>query len=199
MARKQAFRQTTGTTTMRTSFDEGPSKSELKRQEPRPAGPRRASWSSCRRPSSRRWTCPRASATRSWPAAAHHEPRRDGCGRRCTSASCMRGVDVEPIRAALARRSEIDRQRVRREHVASSTGATACSPTSRPPGPSSPPRSSRRALQQMRVAGAAGTGRAGRVPARPPPPGSCSAACGKPCRQGRRLSSLVAAGCTMPR
>jgi ribosome-associated protein len=32
-------------------------------------------------------------------------------------AKVMRGVDVEPIRAALERRSEIDRQRVRREHV----------------------------------------------------------------------------------
>jgi ribosome-associated protein len=32
-------------------------------------------------------------------------------------AKIMRGVDVEPIRATLERRSEIDRQRVRREHV----------------------------------------------------------------------------------
>ena len=32
-------------------------------------------------------------------------------------AKVMRGVDVEPIRIALERRSEIDRQRVRREHV----------------------------------------------------------------------------------
>jgi len=32
-------------------------------------------------------------------------------------AKLMRGVDVEPIRIALERRSEIDRQRVRREHV----------------------------------------------------------------------------------
>jgi ribosome-associated protein len=32
-------------------------------------------------------------------------------------AKVMRGVDVEPIRATLERRSEIDRQRVRREHV----------------------------------------------------------------------------------
>jgi ribosome-associated protein len=32
-------------------------------------------------------------------------------------AKVMRGVDVEPIRAALARRSETDRQRVRREHA----------------------------------------------------------------------------------
>ena len=32
-------------------------------------------------------------------------------------AKVMRGVDVEPIRARLARRSELDRQRVRREHV----------------------------------------------------------------------------------
>jgi len=29
----------------------------------------------------------------------------------------LRRIDVEPIRAALARRAEIDRQRVRREHV----------------------------------------------------------------------------------
>ena len=32
-------------------------------------------------------------------------------------AKVMRGVDVEPIRATLERRSEMDRQRVRREHV----------------------------------------------------------------------------------
>jgi len=32
-------------------------------------------------------------------------------------AKVMRGVDVGPIRATLERRSEIDRQRVRREHV----------------------------------------------------------------------------------
>jgi ribosome-associated protein len=32
-------------------------------------------------------------------------------------AKVMRHVDVEPIRAALARRSEMDRQRVRREHA----------------------------------------------------------------------------------
>lgn len=32
-------------------------------------------------------------------------------------AKVMRGVDVEPIRTALARRSEVDRQRVRREHA----------------------------------------------------------------------------------
>jgi ribosome-associated protein len=32
-------------------------------------------------------------------------------------AKVMRGVDVEPIRATLARRSEVDRQRVRREHA----------------------------------------------------------------------------------
>jgi ribosome-associated protein len=32
-------------------------------------------------------------------------------------AKVMRGVDVEPIRATLERRSEIDRQRVHREHV----------------------------------------------------------------------------------
>jgi ribosome-associated protein len=32
-------------------------------------------------------------------------------------AKVMRGVDVEPIRSALARRSEVDRQRVRREHA----------------------------------------------------------------------------------
>jgi ribosome-associated protein len=32
-------------------------------------------------------------------------------------AKVMRGVDVEPIRAALERRSEIDRQRVHREHL----------------------------------------------------------------------------------
>ena len=32
-------------------------------------------------------------------------------------AKVMRGVDVEPIRDTLARRSEIDRQRVRREHL----------------------------------------------------------------------------------
>jgi ribosome-associated protein len=31
-------------------------------------------------------------------------------------AKVMRGVDVEPIRSTLARRSEIDRQRARREH-----------------------------------------------------------------------------------
>ena len=32
-------------------------------------------------------------------------------------AKVMRGVDVEPVRATLERRSEIDRQRVHREHV----------------------------------------------------------------------------------
>lgn len=32
-------------------------------------------------------------------------------------AKVMRHVDVEPIRAAMARRSEMDRQRVRREHA----------------------------------------------------------------------------------
>jgi ribosome-associated protein len=32
-------------------------------------------------------------------------------------AKVMRHVDVEPIRAALARRSDLDRQRVRREHT----------------------------------------------------------------------------------
>ena len=32
-------------------------------------------------------------------------------------AKVMRGVDVEPIRATLERRSEIDRQRVHREHL----------------------------------------------------------------------------------
>jgi ribosome-associated protein len=32
-------------------------------------------------------------------------------------AKVMRGVDVEPIRATLERRSEMDRQRVRREHL----------------------------------------------------------------------------------
>ena len=32
-------------------------------------------------------------------------------------AKVLRHVDVEPIRAALERRSEIDRQRVRREHA----------------------------------------------------------------------------------
>ena len=32
-------------------------------------------------------------------------------------AKVMRGVDVEPIRTTLARRSEVDRQRVRREHA----------------------------------------------------------------------------------
>lgn len=32
-------------------------------------------------------------------------------------AKVMRGVEVEPIRTALARRSEVDRQRVRREHA----------------------------------------------------------------------------------
>jgi ribosome-associated protein len=32
-------------------------------------------------------------------------------------AKVLRGVDVEPIRETLARRSEVDRQRVRREHL----------------------------------------------------------------------------------
>ena len=60
--------------------------------------------------------CPRASTTRSWPAAsitAHGARLR----QEMYIAKVMRGVDVEPIRAALERRSEIDRQRVRREHA----------------------------------------------------------------------------------
>jgi ribosome-associated protein len=117
MARKQAFpgEFDEGDRADAEGVDEGPSKSELKRQD--------------------RDLRALGVALVELPAAeleALDLPEKltdavDAC-RRITShgarlrqemyiAKVMRDVDVEPIRAALARRGEIDRQRVRREHI----------------------------------------------------------------------------------
>jgi ribosome-associated protein len=114
MARKQAFPGNDDEAEPE-GFDEGPSKSELKRQdqELRSIGVQLVD-------------LPLAELE----AMALPEKLYDAvlACRRITAhgarlrqemyiAKVMRGVDVEPIRTTLARRSEVDRQRVRRAHA----------------------------------------------------------------------------------
>ncbi|HEX9208371.1 MAG TPA: ribosome biogenesis factor YjgA [Steroidobacteraceae bacterium] len=115
MARKQAFPgESAGDPDETGGLDEGPSKSELKRQdrELRELGVELVELP------------PADLDALELPEKLHDAV--EAC-RRITAhgarlrqemyiAKVMRNVDVEPIRAALARRGEIDRQRVRREH-----------------------------------------------------------------------------------
>ena len=119
MARKQAFPGEYGGQhdgeAGRDGFDEGPSKSELKRQdqELRAIGVELvelplAELEAMDLPES---LYDAVMACRK--ITAHGARLR----QEMFIAKVMRGVDVEPIRATLERRSEIDRQRTRREHA----------------------------------------------------------------------------------
>jgi ribosome-associated protein len=114
MARKQAFTDDDDRRADE-AFDEGPSRSELKRQD---LDLRALGVQLVELP-------PAELDALDLPEKLHDAVT--AC-RRITShgarlrqemyvAKIMRHVDVEPIRTALARRSEIDRQRVRREHA----------------------------------------------------------------------------------
>ena len=100
----------------RKAFDEGPSKSALKRQDQdlRAIGVELVELPARRTRSA--WRLPEklydaVMACRS--ITAHGARLR----QEMYIAKVMRGVDVEPIRDTLARRNEVDRQRVRRERV----------------------------------------------------------------------------------
>jgi ribosome-associated protein len=119
MARKQAFPGEYGgqhdDEAGNEGFDEGPSKSELKRQdqELRAIGVElvelpMAELEAMELPES---LYDAVMACRK--ITAHGARLR----QEMFIAKVMRGVDVEPIRATLERRSEIDRQRTRREHA----------------------------------------------------------------------------------
>jgi ribosome-associated protein len=119
MARKQAFPGDYGgrhdDEAGNDSFDEGPSKSELKRQDQdlRAIGVELvelplAELEAMALPESL-YDAVMACRT----ITAHGARLR----QEMFIAKVMRGVDVEPIRATLERRSEIDRQRTRREHA----------------------------------------------------------------------------------
>ena len=119
MARKQAFPGSFGgrhdDEAGNDDFDEGPSKSELKRQDQdlRAIGVELvelplAELEAMGLPESL-YDAVMACRT----ITAHGARLR----QEMFIAKVMRGVDVEPIRATLERRSEIDRQRTRREHA----------------------------------------------------------------------------------
>jgi ribosome-associated protein len=118
MARKQAFR---GDNEARqdaggdAAFDEGPSKSELKRQDQdlRDIGVVLVELPAVELEA---MALPEKlyDAVIACRSITSHGAR---LRQEMYIAKVMRGVDVEPIRARLARRSELDRQRVRREHV----------------------------------------------------------------------------------
>lgn len=122
MARKQSF---TGNRDDEGGFDdeaapggledEGPSKSELKRrdQELRAIGVQLVELSPAELDAMNLPEKLRDAVVACRKITAHGARLR----QEMYIAKVMRGVDVEPIRATLARRSEVDRQRVWREHA----------------------------------------------------------------------------------
>ncbi len=96
--------------------DDGPSKSELKRQD---RGLQDLGVALVELPEAEldALDAAREPARRGGRLPAHHQPRRAGCASDMFIGKLLRKIDAEPIRAALARRSENDRQRVRSEHA----------------------------------------------------------------------------------